>query len=745
MILNRSLRLWLLFIVLWTLGISFLADAQTVNSLDLDRIRRATVFIYQARNVGNELIITCVSSGTIVSYDGLILTNAHSTVQSTACSGDTLVIAMSVNLEEPPIPKYRAQIAQADLGLDLALLRINRELDGRLIASGTLPPLPFVEIADSSGVEIDQNIIVAGYPDIGNQAVETSRGTVTAFIAEPRGGERSWFKTRAVIPGNMSGGGAYNNDGQLIGVPTTAPITLSIDETNCKFIEDSNRDGFINNNDSCIPIGDFISSIRPSNFAQILIRGASLGLKVETLTIPSERPSPIDAPGFFRLLFSPSVVDGMPSTVVGSLPANTNSLYLFFNYENMTPETVFELRVTRDGVPDQIFSLPPVRWSGGERGLWHVGSSGQPWANGVYEFTLLINGLAAGSQRVVIGGGASTSAAFSNIVFGLLDLQGNLLGNGYVLPTGSVATARFIYSNMVDGTNWTTVWYYNGTEVGRSDDLWSGGTNGSNVVNLRPTSGLFPGQYRLELYISGSLSATADFTVAGAQEGPLPIIFTSSHFTTASSPLEALNTSEITTFPNTVTTLYTLFDWQQLSPGTLWTMRWLIDGDIFYEKTEPWITTESGRGFLTRLTAPSNIPDGTYEFQLIINNLQIISNTATVGIGQLPIDRFAEADGVQFTGQIIDAATDLGIEGVTLVLVSDEFSVGDFEWKQNQIFALATTDQNGRFEIDRPLQLETPYSVIVEARGYLPVTADGFELDAETPNPLNITIELVHD
>ena len=735
----KFLRIIALLVFFTTLMSSM---AQSVSELDINRIKRATVFIYQARNQGNNLIITCVSTGTIVSYDGLILTNAHSTVRDSTCNGDTIIVAINVDLNEPPIPKYRADIAQVDEGLDLALLQITRELDGRLIAGGTLPTLPFVEIGDSSLVTIDQNITVVGYTNIDNQPVDITRGTITAFISEPRGGDRSWFKTRSTIPGTMSGGGAYNSQGQLIGIPTTAPISISNSDASCKYIEDSNQDGFINNNDQCIPIGGFISSIRPSNFARSLIRGASLELNVDILTIPDVRPNPIDPPRFSRLFFSPSVVNGLPSTVVGSLPANTNSLYLFFDYENMTSETVYELRVTRDGVPDSVFSLPPVRWSGSQSGLWYIGSRDQPWANGVYEFNLLINGFAAGSQRVIIGGGAAITPAFSNIVFGLLDLQSNILGNGYVLPTGSIASARFVYANMTDGMNWTSIWFFNGNEVGRADDVWTGGENGSTVVNLRPQGGLFPGTYRLELYLNNALSATSDFIVAGAQEGPLPTIFTNAHYTIAQSPFEALNTARVTSLPNSVDVLYALFDWQQIAPGTVWTVRWLVDGELFFELTEPWITTESGNNFLLSLNNP---PDGTYTLELLVNDLKITEATASVGIGQLAIDRFAEAEGTPFGGLIVDAATQIGIPNVTIILISEDFSIEDFVWDQEQVFAIATTDRNGDFQFDRPLTLDTPYSLAIEASGYLPITVDGFELDAESLNPLIITIELVHD
>lgn len=728
-----------LSLILLLLLLSPKAAAQSALELNLDRIKRATVFIYQTESLGNDLVVKCVNTGTLVSATGLIVTNAHSILPSRNCDGDSLLVAVNVDLSEPPIPKYRAEIANADEGLDIAILRIARELDGRLIAEGALPALPFVEVGDSEDIAIDENVAVAGYLDLGNQAVAIRPGTVTAFIAEPRGGSRAWLKTRAEIPGTMSGGGAYNLDGQLIGIPTNAPLGIFGADSNCRFIEDTNQDGVINSHDSCVPTGDFISTIRPIRLAQSLIRAAALDLEVDMVTVPEEGPDPIDPPAFSRLFFSPSVIKGLPSTVVGSMPANTNSLYLFFDYANMSPETVYELRVTRDGIPDATFSLPPVRWSGGERGLWYIGSRDQPWPNGTYEFTLLVNGLAEGSQQIVIGGGADRSPAFSNIVFGLLDLQGNLLGNGTILPVGSIAEARFVFANMENGISWTVIWYFNQGEVARSEELWSFGEHGSNVVNLRPRDGLLPGSYRLELYVQGALSATSDFIVAGRPEGPLPAIFTRARYSSAPTAADAPGASATATFPDSIPALFAWFDWQQIAPGTLWTVRWLVDEQPFFEATYPWVTVETGTNFLMSIGNP---PDGSYKLQLLVSNLQVLEIVATVGIGQLPIDRFAEIEGTIFGGRVLDAATQSGIPSVTIILVGEDYSVSDFEWRQEQISALATTDRNGDFQFGQPLSFDTPYSVIIEAEGYVPLAADGIEFSADE-RIVDIRIELV--
>ena len=374
------------------------------QGFDLERIERATVFIMQATTVSNQLMITCVGSGTIVSRDGLILTNAHNTVTNRNCPGDTLIIALSVRLDEPPVPIYRAEIIQADPGLDLALLRITRQNDGRVIDPATLA-LPFVELGDSAGAEPRRNTDDRRLSRSRATApVSVARGTVSGFTAEPSGGDKSWIKTSASIPGTMTGGGVYNQQGKLIGVPTTSPVVGLSPEARCVTVQDTNNDGAMNSSDVCVPVGGFINSLRPSSFVRPLLRAASLNLKLDAISQSSgetfrQRNAEVQPP--VLLAFGQRRANA--SSVVRSLPAGTDSVYLFFNYANMTPETVYELRVTTNGIPNPAFSLSPVRWSGGRSGVWYVGSTGQPWPNGFYDFTLFIDGIAADSARLLIG------------------------------------------------------------------------------------------------------------------------------------------------------------------------------------------------------------------------------------------------------------------------------------------------------------------------------------------------------
>ncbi len=702
--------------------------AQT--GFDLERIQRATVFIMQASSIGDELIVRCVGSGTLVSRDGLILTNAHNTLQSDNCPGDTLIISLSVRIDEAPIPVYQAEIIQADSGLDLALLRIVRQNDGRLVERSSLA-LPFVELGDSAALALDQTVTVVGYPTFGDESVAVQRGTVIGFTAEPSGGDKSWIKTGLEIPGTVSGGGAYDPQGRLIGVPTTAPVTIDSPQARCITLQDSNGDGLVNTNDVCVPVGGIINSLRPSSFVRPLLRAASLGLTLEAITGFFERPTVTGTPTFTGMFFAPSVnAAGMPTSVSSSLPTGSDSLYLFFSYTDMTPETVYEMRVTIQGIENPTFSLSPVRWSGGNSGLWYIGTTGQPIPNGLYDFTLFIDGVPLDSARINVGGSLEQEPEFSDIFFGIEDLRGNLFGEGFVLPTGSTASARFIFRNMNDGSPWTAIWYFEGTEVYRESNVWGAGTNGTQTIRIQDPNGLLPGSYRLALYIDNRLASLSDFTLAGAQEGALARIFQNAHFTAASTEDEAIDASPVNSFTAGTESIYALFDWEQIRPGTLWKMRWSIDDEVFYEQTAPWNGTESGENYLMRLSAAGGVPDGTYRMQLFVNDLVFAETQARVGIGQLPIDRFSQASGLQMRGQIFDSVTGEGIPGVTFILVSADYSAAEFtrDWNQEQVYAIAITDRNGRFQLDRNLQPNTPYSVVIVAEGYIPVLADGVEV-----------------
>ena len=708
-------------------------------------LARATVFLMQVYESRGERVTSCVGSGTLVSADGLILTNAHNAQTSGRCRADAIVVALTIREDEPPVPAYFAEVVEADAGLDLAVLRITRALDGRVVQPGELI-LPFVELGDSDALALGERVVVVGYPGIGQDPVEAREGTVSAFMAEASAGRRAWIKTDASIPGTMSGGGAYDRAGRLVGVPTIAPAGAGAQTIDCRMVQDTNADGLIDSADSCIPLGGFINALRPARLARPLVRAAQLGIR-PAATPPATRPA--GQPAFSRLFFAPSIDQaGQPTTVLAQAPSGASELYLFWDYQNMAPGMVYEVRTSINGVPDARFSLAPVVWSGGESGLWYLGVTEPPLPDGAYEFLLFVEGQPAGSARINVGGGAPAVGSFTDLVFGV-EAGGALMGSGHVLPSGiNVMNARFVYQNMVPDSPWSEVWYYEGAPLYRNDATWTDGPNGVKTLRVSSDQGIPPGRYRLELIIGGRLAATGDLIVAGGAVGPSTTIFGPITFADSISPAGApagiVGAGGNAGFPAGTERLYGFFDYQNLAPGIPWTQRWSIDNDTLFVITQPWRGESSGQNGSASLEGIDRLPDGTYTLELLVGNELLQTATAVVGAGVNNI-RLARASGVRMVGEIVDAETGRGIPGALFILLRAEYSVEDFTWDGAQVLATSVSDAEGYFEIPMRLPLDQFYSVVVRAEGYLPVNADAIEVTVETPDPLVMRLEMNKD
>jgi hypothetical protein len=716
---------------------------------DAEQIQRATVQIMQFyTNTLGQPIKSCMGSGTLVSSDGLILTNAHVVLESTLCRRDRLVVALSLDPDEPPIPRYNAEVVATNIGWDLAILQITETLDGRPVDRASLT-LPAVELGDSETVRLDDTVEVVGYTeseDGTGERVQLLRSTIGGFTAEARVGDRAWLKLRNLVPGSMSGGAVYDTQGRLIGIPTVEPARGGAG-VSCRRVQDSNGDGRVDEQDTCVPVSGPTASVRPVSLARGLFLAARIGVAPRAPNPPSQ--AIFGEPTFSRLFFSPGVESGdVPTGVVTSMPAGTQRLYLFFDYNNMQDGLIYELRVTRDGRPDPVFGLAPATWSGGTRGLWYIGSVAQVYPNGVYEFILFIEGERAASARIVIGGAAPVEPQFTNILFGVLDASDpnaapQLVSTGSVLPVSNVINAEFVFNNMQDGAEWRQAWYYEGIAIRSETNPWADGANGKKAILAQGSAevGLQPGRYRLELYIADRMVATADFVMAGGQVEFRPEIFSNLNF--ASELRNGLPAgTRGTNFAEQVQTLFATFDWRDLAPNTPWTWRWTVDGNLLFQVTQPWYNDVNGTLAWLGLASLGDIPDGSYTLEIIIGGVVWASQTATVGLGQLPVTIFARVEGVPMSGLIVDATTGEGIPGVTVIVLKPEFAVDDFTRNMAEVYSMAITDFAGQFILPIPLAYPTPpddsefYSIIIMAEGYLPLAADGIEVTAGSVVPI---------
>lgn len=310
--------------------------------------------------------ILCTGSGTFVSTDGLILTNAHVVTRDATCNFTRVGVAVTDNDDAPPQLLYEAGLVAIDPLLDLAVLRVTAPID----ASQTLPTTyTALTMGDSDALDLGDPLGVWGYPEIGGETITLTNGTVSGFTAQAGIGERALIKTDAAIAGGNSGGAAVDAAGELVGIPTKARASENGPAVDCRFLADTNKDGAIDSNDTCIPIGGFLNGIRPINLAKPLVEQArtavpqpfgeaTLSVQVDPGTIVMTQPR-----------FSLDAQDDAPVDVVRTAVAGAPKLCLFVDWAGMPDGANWDAIWFVNGAPVSQYSMVGRSWTFGPEGV----------------------------------------------------------------------------------------------------------------------------------------------------------------------------------------------------------------------------------------------------------------------------------------------------------------------------------------------------------------------------------------
>ena len=238
---------------------------------------KSVVQIIALIEMDGELTEGWTGSGTIISEEGLILTNAHVVLSDRYYQVVDLVVAITVAQDQPPQQMFYADILQADANLDLAVIKIRSDIEGRSVKFADFD-IPIVPLGDAQSLGLGDELIIIGYPGIGGETITLTRGEVSGFTTQEEYGNRAYIKTSATFAGGNSGGLAATQQGEIIGVPTQLGSgDINVDIVDCRRLADTNRDGIIDENDNCVPTGGFINALRPINLALPLIEAAKAG------------------------------------------------------------------------------------------------------------------------------------------------------------------------------------------------------------------------------------------------------------------------------------------------------------------------------------------------------------------------------------------------------------------------------------------------------------------------------------
>ncbi|MEQ1702322.1 MAG: serine protease, partial [Ilumatobacteraceae bacterium] len=342
-------------------------------------------------------------SGTIISPDGLILTNAHVVENSGDVRWATLEASLLTDANLAPVPTYRVDVVAFDPALDLAVVKVSALLDG---TPTTVTDLPFLPVGDSDAIGLGDHLRILGYPGIGGDTITFTEGSVAGFTSEAGvEADRAWVKTDATIAGGNSGGTAVNDAGELIAVPTRVSATET-GAADCRVIQDTNGDNILDNTDTGIPVGGFSNGLRPTNLATALIEQARLGQVVSTEADP---PVEVDTSSLDLSppVFSADVTDdNTPTEVVRQLPSGTTKVCGFFAYQGMTDGVSWDAAWSINGEFAPDYSLLAQEWIGGASGpSWWVcaGTGEQVLPDGVYELSIYVGETLVTSNSLFVG------------------------------------------------------------------------------------------------------------------------------------------------------------------------------------------------------------------------------------------------------------------------------------------------------------------------------------------------------
>jgi len=257
----------------WEPGVSPETEAPDLGAIPYQAVVQITAYV----NDNGESVPRWTGSGTIISSDGLILTNDHVVSSTRYEEVVALLVSLTVAQDQPPVDSYYANVVQADALLDLAVIKPAWDMQGNALDYSQLK-LPFVPLGDSDTLDLGEPIVIIGYPSIGGGTITLTRGEVSGFTSEEPFGNRAFIKTSGTIAGGNSGGLAVDSEGRIVGIPTQMGYgDASLDIVDCRPVRDTNRDGYIDEDDDCVPTGGFINALRPINLATEMIDAAKRG------------------------------------------------------------------------------------------------------------------------------------------------------------------------------------------------------------------------------------------------------------------------------------------------------------------------------------------------------------------------------------------------------------------------------------------------------------------------------------
>lgn len=168
----------------------------------------------------NHVIEKSLASGTLISKDGLLLTNNHVVMDVNDEPYEAFAVCTVTDTQTKPDCLYTASLVAKEKSTDMAILKINKTD----VLGNTIPDFKFLSYLNNPLPQISDKIEITGFPGIGGETLTTTEGQVSGY--EDRE-EITHLKTDATISAGNSGGTAKDSSGNFIGVPSYIRSNIS--------------------------------------------------------------------------------------------------------------------------------------------------------------------------------------------------------------------------------------------------------------------------------------------------------------------------------------------------------------------------------------------------------------------------------------------------------------------------------------------------------------------------------------
>jgi len=210
-------------------------------------------------------------SGGLLGEVNLVVTNEHVSAYDAeyleGCEDPYLAVGYSFDAKDDRFVWFPATERFSNYSLDIAVLDVQLQVkpwfeggpeDIAPLRAGDWPVLKLADLDPQIGDPIG----AYGFPSIGGYTVTFTSGHVAGWIEDYAQNRSGMMKVDLNVTHGSSGSLVLNKDGDVVGLVALLGIPMGEDEdsVDCTILADTNLDGEIDDDDTCVSVGGFINS-----------------------------------------------------------------------------------------------------------------------------------------------------------------------------------------------------------------------------------------------------------------------------------------------------------------------------------------------------------------------------------------------------------------------------------------------------------------------------------------------------